>query len=148
MVGALLIAIGTFVRVSPDLPRPHRRTFYQINPRTRDLFSLRTDVKRSQRGTKHPVSDARVSKELIDYVDAKGRKQPPTALPDTVTNVAACIEAAFPDGTVERYLEGRPADNTLIELLTRSVERQCRNDGLLIAFFGTALVIVGASLPN
>lgn len=144
--GVFLIGIGTFVRVTPDLDRPIRRGFYQNAPVTRELFKLRKRVKKSDKGWRFTIENQRVSRELIDYVDAHGLDEPPDRLPQKVRNVAAQIQVQYPNGDKEIYLRGHRSQETLVELLTLSIERSCRNSGLGIAVVGTSIAILGAVL--
>lgn len=145
-LGISIIGLGTFVRVVPDLDRPIRRGFYQNAPATRDLFEIRKRVKQSHKGRKFTIQNRRVSRELIDYVDAHDIDEPPDRLPKKVKNVAAEIHVEYENGGEEIYLRGRPSQQTLVEILTLSIERSCRNSGLGIAVVGTLIAISGTLL--
>lgn len=142
-LGIFITGVGTFMRVAPDLPRWHRRRWYKIFPMTRDLFEKRRRVKSGSKSLQHTVRDRRVTRELIDYVDAKSLEEPPDTVPKSIKSVAAHIEAEYPDGDVERFVEGQISNRTLVELLTLTIERECRNYGLLTALIGAGLAIIG-----
>lgn len=142
-LGIFLTGIGTFVRVAPDLERKNRRRFYSLAPFTRELFVLRMDVKGSKKGTRFTVKHKRVCKEFIDYIDAHDIREPPDEVPKSVTNVAADLEIELANGETKRYPQGTYGQRTLVELLTLSIERACRNYGLLIAVIGAGITIVG-----
>jgi hypothetical protein len=144
--GIFIIGIGTFVRVVPDLDRPVRRRFYQNAPVTRDLFEIRKDIKQSDKGNRFTIENRRVSREFIDYVDAHGTEEPPNCLPKRIKNVAAQIQVEYENGDDGIYLRGTRAQRTLVELLTLSIERSCRNFGLSIALIGTLIAISGTLL--
>jgi len=145
-VGIFVIGLGTFVRVVPDLHRPIRRGFYRNAPVTRDLFKIRNNVKQSDKGKRFVIQNRRVSRELIDYIDSNDIHNPPNRLPEKVKNVAAQIQVEYEDGDEEIYLQGRDSQRTLVEILTLSIERSCRNSGLGIAVVGTFIAIFGALL--
>lgn len=146
IAGILLTLLGTFVRAVPDVDRRARRRFYCISPFTRELFSKRMDVKRSARGYRHPIEHPRVRREVIDYIDAHDTAEPPDQIPKMVKNGAARIEIELPNGEVEYYLQGGDSKRTLVELLTQSIERACRNWGLAIAIIGALIAILGAAM--
>jgi hypothetical protein len=141
--GIFLTGVGTFVRVAPDLERNTQRHFYSIAPFTRELFALRKEVKESDKGLRFTIEHGRVRKEFIDYIDAHDIREPPDEVPKSVTNVAADLEIELPNGDTENYPQGTRAQRILVELLTLSIERACRNYGLLIAFIGAGITIVG-----
>lgn len=141
--GIFLTGMGTFVRVAPDLDRQIRRQFYKIAPFTRELFDLRRDVKKSDKGVRFTVEHKRVSKEAIDYLDAHDIREPPNQVPKSVTNVAAELEIELPNGETESYAQGTFGQRALVELITHSIERACRNYGLLIAVIGAGTTIIG-----
>jgi len=145
-LGIFIIGIGTFVRVVPDLDRPVRRGFYQNAPVTRDLFEIRKEIKQSDKGTRFTIENRRVSREFIDYVDAHDIQEPPNCLPKRIKNVAAEIQVEYENGGNGIYLRGTRAQQTLVELLTLSIERSCRNSGLSIALVGTLIAISGTLL--
>lgn len=144
--GALIIGIGTFIRVTPDLDRSVRRHFFRNYAMTRKLFELRKKVKDSDKGVNYTVYHQRVIKEFIDYVDSTDIKEPPDDFPHSIASSAACIEVEYENGDTEEFLRGGASKRTLVELLTLSIERRCRNFGLLVAFIGTGFVIAGAVL--
>lgn len=146
-LGIFLTGIGTFIRVVPDLDRRLRQNFYSNAAFTHNLFSIRGLLKNSDRGRKFTIEHRRVCKELVDYVDAHDINDPPDQIPEKIRNGAARIEAEYSDGTKEYFLEGQPSQRTLVELLTLSIERSCRNSGLVIAVIGTLLAIGGTLLP-
>lgn len=143
VIGVFLTGIGTFVRVAPDLERHIRRHFYRISPSTRDLFSLKKEIKRSKKGVQFTIDNKGVRREFIDYIDAHHLREPPEQLPKTVTNVAADFEIELPDGQIIRYPLGELSQRTLVELLTLTIERKCRNNGLLIGIIGVGITIIG-----
>jgi hypothetical protein len=103
-------------------------------------------VKQSDKGMTFTIQNRRVSRELIDYVDAHDIHEPPNRLPKKVKNVAAQIQVEYENGDEDVYLRGRPSQRTLVELLTLSIERSCRNSGLGIAVVGTLITIFGTLL--
>lgn len=143
ILGLFLVAIGTFVRVMPDLNRGIRRHYYRNAPLTRDLFRIRKDVKHSPRWRSWTISNERVCREFIDYIDANDIVEPPDELPIAIGNQAADLVAEFSDGSDERYLRGGISKQRLVEILTNAIERSCRNSGLGIAFVGTLTLILG-----
>lgn len=142
-LGIFLTGIGTFVRVAPDLERNTRRHFYNIAPFTRELFALRKAIKDSDKGLRFTIEHRGVRKEFIDYIDAHDIREPPDEIPKSVTNVAADLEIELPNGDIEKYPQGTHGQRILVELLTLSIERACRNSGLLIAVIGAGITIVG-----
>jgi hypothetical protein len=145
-LGICLTGIGTFVRVAPDLERRTRRHFYSIAPFTRGLFSLRNHVKKRDEGYRFTIEHRQVCKEFIDYVDAHDIREPPDEVPKSVTNGAAALEIELPNGDTENYLQGNPSQRSIVELLTLSIERACRNYGLLIAVIGAVITVVGTAI--
>jgi hypothetical protein len=141
--GIFLTGLGTFVRVAPDLERKSRRWFYGNAPFIRELFVLRKEMKGSKKGRQFTVEHKRVCKEFIDYIDANDIREPPDQVPKSVTNVAAGLEIELPDGGTEMYPQGTSGQRVLIKLLTLSIERACRNYGLIIAVIGAGITIVG-----
>lgn len=143
VLGIFITGIGTFVRVAPDLDRKYRRHFYRNAPSTRELFELRKKVKNSKKGTGFTIKHKRVRKEFIDYIDSHDIREPPDQVPKSVTNVAADLEIELPGGETERYPQGALGQRIVVELLTHSIERACRNNGLLIAVLGALITIAG-----
>lgn len=146
ILGISLTGLGTFVRVAPDLERRTRRHFYSIAPITRDLFLCRKEIKKSATTTQFTIRHRPVRKELIDYIDAHHLSEPPDQLPKTVTNVAADIEIELPSGETNRYPAGELGNRTLVKLLTLSIERRCRNSGLMIGAIGVVITIFGTTI--
>lgn len=147
-VGIFITATGTFIRVAPDLDRRIRRPFFKYTPLTSTLFSIRSQVKESDRGVKHTVRHRRALREFIDYVDANDINEPPDQIPVSIKAEAAYIQAESPEGQTSNYLKGRPSNRTLVEILTQSIEKRCRNYGLLIASLGAVMTIIGTFLPS
>lgn len=104
---------------------------------------LRKDVKESERGYQFTIKNRLVRKEFIDYIDAHDLREPPDKVPKSVTNVAADLEIELPDGEIKSYPQGTISKRILVELLTLSIERACRNYGLGIAIIGAGMTIVG-----
>lgn len=142
-LGISVTGIGTFIRVTPDIPRRDRRRFYRIYPMTRKFFDIRRSIKTGNKGIQYTIRDKRVAQELIDYVDAERLEDPPKEIPEKITSVAAHIEAQYPNGTTEKFVRGKIANRTLVKILTMTIERQCRNYGLLIALIGIGLTVTG-----
>lgn len=141
--GIFLTGIGTIVRVAPDMDRRYRRWFYSNAPLVKGLFQMREDIKHSDRGWNFTVESKRVCKEFIDYTDAHDVRDPPDEVPVSVTNVAASLEIELPNGDKESYPQGTFGKRILVELITSSIDRTCRNYGLGIAVFGAGLTILG-----
>jgi hypothetical protein len=143
ILGLSLVGLGTFVRVMPDLNRDIRRHYYRNAPLTRDLFRIRKEVRQSDRWQSWTVSNERVCREFIDYIEANDIEEPPEELPISVRNEAADLVAEFPDGSEKRYMRGGVSKFKIVEILTNTIERTCRNSGLGIALVGTLTLIAG-----
>ena len=146
-IGIFVTAIGTFIRVTPDLDRDIRRRFYRNAPKTRKLFDIRSDIKQSGKGYWFTIQNRRISRELIDYVDSSTLEEPPDEIPKKIATDAARMKAEFSGGRVDYFVRGKPSHRTLVRILTLSIEKKCRNYGLLIATIGAVLAITGAILP-
>lgn len=148
IIGVVITAIGTFIRVVPDLDRRIRRTFYENYPMTRELFSRRADVKQADQGANFTIKNKMILREFVDYVDSNSMKKPPDQLPQSITAGAARIVAEFADESEEVFFHGGLSNPKLIEIITLAIEKRCRNFGLLIAVIGAVLVIIGTILPS
>lgn len=143
VLGVVITGVGTFVRVVPDINRSIRRHFYNISF-THELFSLRKSIKDSQKGKQFTTEHRAVRREFIDYIDAHHLREPPDELPKKVRNVAADIEVEFSNGDTLRYPMGELGQRILVELLTLSIERECRMKGLQIGIIGVFITILGS----
>lgn len=146
-VGIFITGIGTFIRAVPDLDRPIRRHFYRNAPKTRKLFESRSLIKKAGKEKVYTITNRRVARELIDYVDSTGLEDPPEEIPKKMMTHGAEIKVEYPDGEIDTFVEGKIAHRTFIELFSLAIEKRCRNYGLLIAVIGTGLAIGGAILP-
>lgn len=146
-IGIFITGIGTFIRAVPDLDRPIRHHFYKNAPKTRELFESRSHIKEIGKERTYTLTNRRVSRELIDYVDSNALEDPPDRTPERLITDATQIKVEYPNGDTDYFIKGKIAHRTFIELLTLSIEKRCRNYGLLIAVIGTGLAISGTILP-
>jgi hypothetical protein len=100
-------------------------------------------VRQSDRWQSWTVSNERVCREFIDYIEANDLEEPPEELPVSVRNEAAELVAEFPDGSEKHYMRGGISKFKIVEILTDTIERTCRNSGLGIALVGTLTLIAG-----
>lgn len=145
-IGAGVSLLGTWVRVTPDLSRKHRRWSYQLYPFTRDLIDKRTEIKKSEKGVSFTIENNRIRREAIDYIDAKDIREPPSEPPIAVKNKGANIQLEFSDRDPEQYMLGYGGQKGLVELHTMGMERACRNTGIGIVIVGGFVTITGILL--